>query len=199
MKTTGMGGLLFAFAGSETEIKIYTRKSQGNVRENGKCFGVRVQDHPWGLEIVLQKYQVWFLGAQQNSAVPERYGRKFCVIVFQHCIGWIRFSVQESVRQNGYPSFPRYCVGWTPAQRCRCNSCYARRDVPGNDCTAIQAARAKEPYSLCLNQKIIPGFGLQSQKAHSIDPWESLLFILQTSLVKHTVLLELQFQFTHFP
>lgn len=114
-------------------------------------FSVWVQDHPWGLERDSQKYQVWFLGARQNSAVPERHTRKFCVIVFQCCVGWNRFSAQESVRHNGYPSSSRHCVGRTPAQQCWCNSCCARRDVPGNACTAIQAIRAKEPYSLCLN------------------------------------------------
>lgn len=45
MKTTGMGGLLFAFAGLETEIKIYTSKNQGKVHENGTDsseFGSRI-------------------------------------------------------------------------------------------------------------------------------------------------------------
>lgn len=40
-----MGGLLFAFAGSETEIKIYIRKSQEKACENGtdsSVFGSRI-------------------------------------------------------------------------------------------------------------------------------------------------------------
>lgn len=39
------------------------------------------------------------------------------------------------------------------AGQCWCNSCCARRDVSGDTCAAIQATRAKEPYSLCLNRK----------------------------------------------
>ena len=61
------------------------------------------------------------------------------------------------------------------------------------------SCQSKRTLFTVLEPKITLGFGLQSQKAHCIDPWESLRFLLQTSLVKHKVILELQFKFTHFP
>lgn len=46
----------------------------------------------------------------------------------------------------------------------------------------------------CAWTRIHTGFGLQNQKSHGLDPWESLLFFLQTSLEKQKVFLEWLFQ-----
>jgi len=77
METAGMGGLL-AFAGPEAEIKIYTGKRWAKSVRMAQIFQCLGPGSPLRA-IVLQKYEVRFLGAQQCSAVPERHRRKFRV------------------------------------------------------------------------------------------------------------------------
>lgn len=71
---------------------------------------------------------------------------KFCGVVFQPCVGSVRFSVQGSVRWS-----PQFLHGQDCHQRCK--PCYARTGVPGNRCAAIQAARETKRYPVCLNQQ----------------------------------------------